>query len=266
MAGPFHAQKQSRLFNLVSADVRLLIYEAVLADPDRMLHIVSYRGNRHRPCMGHWQCDDAESPLPTWQHSCYGIWTPESGGTYRRREPRSNSNLVSMLLACRVVYLEAITVLYNANVFAFKGAHGLIRFHSTLPAQNWNRLRRVNVSTVFMMPRRVSEGIYSRDNSVPPENYYAWGEACSTLATLTYLQHLTIDMTIWNYRGHNSTNPFPPEDLLSILEPLKHIKAKFFEVELNTALPEAVKTSLEPLNFSIKQCHRPYDTESFRQG
>jgi hypothetical protein len=102
MTEPAHAQRQCTLFNVLSADVRLLIYEAVLSDPFRLLHVVSYRGVEKRKGLGHWRCCDEESPFPTWQHACFGIWAGKRG-RQTRMEPRSNDNLVSFLLACRLM-------------------------------------------------------------------------------------------------------------------------------------------------------------------
>jgi hypothetical protein len=101
MAGPAHAQLQCILFRMISSEVRLLIYEAALSDPGRLLHIVPYRGKKRRQGVGHWRCEDTESPLPTWQHSCFGVWAGETG-ICNRIEPRSESNLVSLLLTCRL--------------------------------------------------------------------------------------------------------------------------------------------------------------------
>jgi hypothetical protein len=94
--GTAHPQTQSDLLNLVPKDVRLLIYEAVLAEPYRLLHIISYCGKEIRE-LGHWHCVDQDSPLPTWQHKCFGIWSLESRVVHRF-EPRSNSNFLSLLV------------------------------------------------------------------------------------------------------------------------------------------------------------------------
>jgi hypothetical protein len=102
MIGPAHAQRQCVLFDVLSTDVRLLIYEAALSDPYLLLHVVSYRGVKKRKGLGHWRCVDAESPFPTWQHKCFGIWAGKTGRT-SRQEPRSSDNLVSLLLACRLM-------------------------------------------------------------------------------------------------------------------------------------------------------------------
>jgi hypothetical protein len=58
MAGPPHAQRQCVLFNVISSEIRLLIFEAALSDPVRLLHVVPYRGKQRRKTMGHWRCVD----------------------------------------------------------------------------------------------------------------------------------------------------------------------------------------------------------------
>jgi hypothetical protein len=104
MSGPIHTQRKCLLFQLLSADVRLLIHEAILTTPGRLLHIVPYRGTNKKRGMGHWHCVDELSPYPTWQHRCFGSWEEEDRICHRK-EPRSNSNLVSWLLTCRLVYV-----------------------------------------------------------------------------------------------------------------------------------------------------------------
>jgi hypothetical protein len=73
IAGQAESQSPSSLLSLVSNNVRLLIYEATLTDSGRLLHIVSYRGKQRQKGIGHWHCEDKESPFPIWQHSCFCI-------------------------------------------------------------------------------------------------------------------------------------------------------------------------------------------------
>lgn len=97
-----YAQEQSILFSMLSTELRLLIHEEALSDPMRMLHIVPYRGKRRQQVMGHWHCTDQDSKFPLWQHSCFGTYLKDNNRMFRR-EPRSNSNLVSWMLTCRRV-------------------------------------------------------------------------------------------------------------------------------------------------------------------
>ncbi|KAI4628193.1 hypothetical protein J4E80_002331 [Alternaria sp. BMP 0032] len=54
-------QKQCMLFGKLSPEVRLLIYEEVLADPQRLLHFLHVTPGKGRPHkLGHWRCEDMD--------------------------------------------------------------------------------------------------------------------------------------------------------------------------------------------------------------
>jgi hypothetical protein len=159
-------------------------------------------------------------------------------------------------------------VLYNANVLSFKGAYGLLKFRSLLPNSNWNRIKRLSISTTFVVPKDLSMDLFQNQNILPPEDYNHWEDACSTIATLQGLQSLVIDMTLWNYRYYSMTDTRTIDDnhLIMILSPLRNIRAKYFEVEINVDIPDRAKTALEPFPFKLTERHRPYNTTVFRQG
>jgi hypothetical protein len=160
-------------------------------------------------------------------------------------------------------YLEAIDILYGSNTLCFRGAVGLLRFRLTLPEQNWQRLRKLNISTMFLVPVQEVRVLFPDVKFLPPEKYDAWDQACSMIGTLHYLQNLTIDFTIWNYFDWQNTNTIGHQDVFHILEPLQKIKANTILLELNAKVPETVRAVLEPLNFSIQESHRPYNGELF---
>jgi len=96
-------QKQCVLFGRLSAEVRLLIYEEVLADPQRLLHFLHVTYGIGRPYkLGHWRCVDKDSPYVTWQHTCFGVWS-EGDVQHIRPACHTNSDLISLLLACRIM-------------------------------------------------------------------------------------------------------------------------------------------------------------------
>lgn len=162
--------------------------------------------------------------------------------------------------------MEAIDVLYRANILNFKAASGVLRFKSLLHEPNWNRIRRMSLSTVFLVPKKLSMSLFGPGLGIPPENYDAWRNACSTISTLQNLQRIDFDMTVWNYHNHKSTNTVEDADLLCILEPLNDINARVFEVELNVEPPDSVRRAINPMSFNITVCHRPYDSKTFRKG
>jgi hypothetical protein len=139
-------------------------------------------------------------------------------------------------------------------MFSFYGANGLLSFKSLVPKENWERIRRINISTVFLMPMSMSGSF----DVIPPENYDHWEKACSAIGTLDRLQLLTIDFTLWNFHDWKTINTIEHKALISILCPLKKIKAKVMEVETNVEVPELIKSSLGPLTFKLKQQRRPF--------
>ncbi|KAI4664408.1 uncharacterized protein J4E79_003912 [Alternaria viburni] len=57
-------QKQCMLFGKLSPELRLLIYEEVLADPQRLLHFLHVTPGKGRPHkLGHWRCEDMDTTL-----------------------------------------------------------------------------------------------------------------------------------------------------------------------------------------------------------
>ena len=98
-------QRACPLFKELSAELRLIIYHAVLAKPDRFLHIRT--GQHCRPRwkkrrrIAHYWCIDKDSPFPTWQHLCY-----DDGEGANSRPPHiadTDDNLLSLLLSCRLM-------------------------------------------------------------------------------------------------------------------------------------------------------------------
>jgi hypothetical protein len=195
--------------------------------------------------------------------------------------PRSNSDLLPLLLTCRLMYaistifhvarmlircryLEAIDVLYTANTFNFGGASRILTFQPMLPAHHWNRIRRLSISTVFRVPTALTHST----QSFPPENYGKWEKICEFIATLASLQRLDIDMTIWNWHDHirhTTNNVIEPEDFMTILGPLKEVKASHIEVEMNAKLPASVHEKLGTINFLVKERYREYSTSCFHR-
>jgi hypothetical protein len=111
-------QTQSPLFTVLSAELRIQVYQAVLTDPPRFLHIIKNRfPARHglqklkkkvpERRVAHYWCTDMESPYPTWQHVCYGEsldpTSPIPRTFHRRPITETNDKLLSLLQTCRQV-------------------------------------------------------------------------------------------------------------------------------------------------------------------
>ena len=96
-------QKQCVLFGKLSAEVRLLIYEEVLADPQRLLHVLHVTPIGGRPAkLGHWRCETPRSESMVWQHACFGLWN-EGEFQHVRDAYYTNGDLLSLLLTCRLM-------------------------------------------------------------------------------------------------------------------------------------------------------------------
>ena len=108
-------QRDSPLFTRLSAELRVLIYQAALTDPHRFLHICKnnykYLETKKEKVMrrltAHVWCTDMESTAPTWQHACYGDYVIIEPGKYtafvQHRIMETNDKLLSLLLACRLM-------------------------------------------------------------------------------------------------------------------------------------------------------------------
>jgi hypothetical protein len=144
--------------------------------------------------------------------------------------------------------------LYDANIFDFYGANGLLNFRASIPPGKWLMLRRINISTVFLMPLQLS----GPSVCIPPEDYDAWNMACLALGAIDGLRSLRVDMTLWNINDWKTVNTVDHEALVRILGALRCIHVGLFEVEMNVEIPDSVMAVLGPLNFSIEQRHRPY--------
>ncbi|KAF2489952.1 hypothetical protein BU16DRAFT_575483 [Lophium mytilinum] len=194
---PRRSQTQSPLFGKLSTELRIIIYEAVLGDPVRLMHI-----------------------LP---------------------------------------YAEAIDILYTANQFSLKGSTGIVAMLSVVPNPQWHMIRHLHISTMFFTPKRY----YSRDAGqrwdFPPDDFNRWSVGCMVLQDLRGLYSLHVDIIV-----RDSTPPEDPdavvfETLVSVLGPLKDIKAPVFEVEINLPIPNTVQTALGITNFTLLVHERPYN-------
>jgi hypothetical protein len=144
-------QKQCLLFGKLSAEVRLLIYKEVLADPQRLLHFLHFTYTIGRPAkLGHWRCADVHSPLVTWQHVCFGVWI-EGNAQHIRHACHTNSDLISLLLACSLMSVllayTALRLLTQFVAFARRSKSCIRRTSSVLEA-----LEAYPVSRIWYLP------------------------------------------------------------------------------------------------------------------
>ena len=104
-------QTQSPLFGSnFPAELRLMVYEAVLGDAERLMHVIHFRDGSNR--VGRQRCEDVESNGPTWQHRCFGTYMTDNGNTLRRRHVfKTNDSFMAILLSCHRMYVLSPTAL-----------------------------------------------------------------------------------------------------------------------------------------------------------
>lgn len=110
------AQEQCPLFQKLSAELRILIYEAALTDRGRLLHMCANqrygrlrKGKHAVRSVAHVWCVDQGSPFPTWQHTCYGESreiTEHQSVFCPRPITTTDDKLLSLLKTCRLVYVS----------------------------------------------------------------------------------------------------------------------------------------------------------------
>ncbi|KAH3914110.1 hypothetical protein HBH56_098890 [Parastagonospora nodorum] len=240
------------------AELRLSIYEAVLGDQHRLMHVIPFDDQSNR--VGRRRCIDTAFEGPTWQHKCFGTWL-ERETSSRRRDYTfySCDRYLALVLSCHRIYLEAINVMYTANKFSVKGARGIEAFHSVTPQPQWHQIRHLNISTIFLTPRQY----YPEHEWFPPDNYVQWPTSCAIVQSLHGLRSLQVELIVRDTHDRKNETLVEEEALFSILKPLTLVSAPLFEVEINMAVPETVLKKLGELTFTLVVKYKPYEHSLF---
>jgi hypothetical protein len=151
-------------------------------------------------------------------------------------------------------YLEAIDIMYTANVFSLKGTCGLTAFESVVPMPQWQMIRHLHISTIFLTPKAVMPA----RKHFPPEDFSQWPLACRTLRDMRGLRLLQIEIIVRDFERRGSAF-VDNESLELILEPLSHISVPLFEVEMNMPMPETLLAKLGHFPFKLAVKQRPYN-------
>jgi len=152
-------------------------------------------------------------------------------------------------------YSEALAILYQENIFHFRGAPGLLRFIGSISPIQQQALHYIHISTVVTI-----DTVHHCCSAPPwpPEILPEWQEACKTLGSLSSLRSLRLDITVM-YRCEAWINLV----LKPVLEALRNLKVKVFEVELNVEMTEDLKRSLGDVDFAITSKKRPYNEQLY---
>jgi hypothetical protein len=142
-------------------------------------------------------------------------------------------------------YIEAIEVLYKANIFSLKGTRGITAFKSVTPLPQWQVIRHIHVSTMFLTPGRHMPA----HKHFPPDNFTQWPITCQTLNEMQGLRSLRIEMIVRDIEYRNGSGSVDDDSLVYILEPLNRISVPIFEVGMNMPIPDGVLAKLGKLTF-----------------
>lgn len=118
-----HPQDSSPIFRL-PIELRVQIYTLVLGNHNIHLDLETQDDHRLSPYLRHYHCKYERQDLfkDPW-HDC---WYPRGG---RPNDPAQK--ILGILMTCRLVYSEAIDLLYSANTFQLMNLH-LVRYLNTL--------------------------------------------------------------------------------------------------------------------------------------
>lgn len=150
--------------------------------------------------------------------------------------------------------MEGFDVLYSTNWFSLKGSRGITAFKSVTPRIQWEKIRHVHVSTVFLTPKES----YPKYTHFPPDDYTQWPQACATLGSLCALRSLQIEITVKDTTELPDV-PVEWDTVNQILEPLVHISCPIFEVAMNIVVPDGVFAGFGRLPFTLTVHERQID-------
>ncbi|CAI7620150.1 unnamed protein product [Penicillium crustosum] len=211
-------QLQSRLLTRLSPELRLMIWEFVLAD--QRIHIIQCSKQR----LGHVVCPCALEPrssLPkrhTRQNSnlceiCHGtgISQPAKEADLLRW---NKVKLLGLALTCRQIYHESIPLLYTLPTLEFSNPWTLPYFLPTIPPSHRDRIRTIELRWSFpghWLPSKDSvRAVYVSAGRTQ------WTETCRAVSQLKSLRSFVLVL---------ESNWFsePVEKLAAFLEPLSGV-------------------------------------------
>ena len=208
-----HDQFQSALLMRLPGEIRQLIWAKVIGG--HLLHMV------HGPTsLVAIDCAEAvDIELETRRHLCWGFSTKDAPPSYLHPHAGHHAkpvNILPLLQTCRIIYTEAVSILYGDNIFDLNRVSTLISFHHSILPHRLNQIRVLNLTWDYAT--LISDGpiYYDLDS---------WLEACEVLSRFAGLQELTVHFNNWckfSYPGADGKRQWGP--LLEALRPAKAVK------------------------------------------
>lgn len=191
-------QSQSLLLNRLPLEVRQLIWSAAIGG--YLLHIV--RAENRLLAIS---CpENIGMELNTREHGCWGqnfdheLSEPTLYKGPTHGHPAKPANLLPLLQTCRMVYSEAIPILYGNNIFDIDHLDTLICLDRKVLPHRLAQIHTLNLTWDYL-----SQFEYSAPFA--PFDIATWRQSCVILETrFTGLRHITVHMLnrcSWGSRG-----------------------------------------------------------------
>jgi hypothetical protein len=144
-------------------------------------------------------------------------------------------------------YYEALDMLYQRTTFAARRTHTIRELPRMLPA-TWQRVRALNLSTVFQYPIATTTQSQLRPSL---DDFAQWGQTCRILASLK-LSSLDITLALWPLNPSRRDTPISIDSLALLLDPLRAVHADKFTVTVTSNVPPDAKRKLPEFPFELQ--------------
>ncbi|PLB50858.1 hypothetical protein P170DRAFT_508954 [Aspergillus steynii IBT 23096] len=184
------SQQQSNFLTLLPLEIRRKIWSFCVGNMD--LHLV-----REAKKLVAIQClgEEEESRWPPCAHLCWGQpsrafpgyhgicpgYLLDTNGCPLFPDP------IPLLQTCRMIYSEAIPMLYHENTFRFNHIDTILSLSQTILPSRLNLIRTVHLAYAFPV---LMYGEDKSENAVPPYDAATWEETCRILANMAGLREL----------------------------------------------------------------------------
>ncbi|KAB8346224.1 hypothetical protein FH972_023269 [Carpinus fangiana] len=248
----FNGQTQSALFSKLPKEVRLRIWHLTFGQ--QLLHVVR-RPQRLTAIECSLDCHLPSKNLP--YHRCWGVSsrqiqlgpTPGFYGGQRTGSSAAPIHLVAPLTTCRLLYSEAISILYQDNVFAFNHLDTVLSLSRTILPDRFDSIRTITLQWNFKWPLipefEISQPL-ADDGPPAPYNYETWRQTCQLLSRIKDLRSLSLFLS-------GGAIPLSPGPFQKWIEPVLLIRPSVsFHVTLPSSPPEPIDTSSWPFQLQVE--------------
>ncbi|KAF2744499.1 hypothetical protein M011DRAFT_384380, partial [Sporormia fimetaria CBS 119925] len=149
----------------------------------------------------------------------------------------TDGDIIPLMLTCRLVYKEAIDVLYTTNTFSFNDLDCLRYFKSTIPPRAFDRIWYLDISWVGTWWAHVPNTTVVRQPRYPPYDRNTWEDTWRIVSEIPQLKGLRVE--IIHESDVLSEVPYSTRDERAQLErtllaPLRNITTEeYFDVTVN---------------------------------